>query len=117
MFDRLFTNDTIINQILKIMGIGEIEAFINADGQNLIGGFHVMTVDIAEMLSARHQPDLGHMGAGGFVKKEQDRQGHPCGNANLNPKAKGQENRRGHGGKINARIDPGAGQDREINKA
>ena len=117
MADRLVADDTVVDQILQEGGVGEVEAFVDPHGDDAGVGFDPVPPDVAEVLGAGNQPDLGHMGTRGLVEKHQDRQGDPGGDADFHPREQGQQDGGGDGGKIDAVVGPGSAQDRQVDEA
>ena len=116
MFQRAVFGQTVKDLVLKEPRVGEPQGLIDTQGQDFRIGFHAVAFDVPEMLGARHQTDLGHMGARCAEQVHRDRDDHTGADASLDPEAKGQKDRRQNSGEIGAVVRPCVFQDRQIDQ-
>jgi hypothetical protein len=76
---------TFQHQIFQIPRIGEIEAFIDAQGQDGWNRFDMETLDVTEMLGPRYAAHFGHMRARGAPQMQNQRQKHTGHDALFHP--------------------------------
>ncbi len=98
--------DDAIDRVFQEAGIGEVEAFIDPDGQHLVGRYDGMPVHIAEVMCPGNLAHNGKVRPAGIVEVQQQREGDPGRHAQLDPETKGHQDRAAHRGKVGFRQPP-----------
>ncbi len=105
------TGNLVGHQVFEIARIGEIEAFVDADGQHTGHGVHLVPLDIAEMLGAGHLSHNGGMRPRRAVEEDQDGRTDAQRNPRFDAEDQRPHKREGHGGEIGLGIGPGPLED------
>ncbi len=73
MLDLRLVGDQIQHRVFQIFGVGEVEAFVDTDGDDLRPGLDVVAQHIAIDFGMRNPPDDGQVRLAGAPDEDQQR--------------------------------------------
>src|SRR5690554_2532428 len=108
--------DLIIDQIFQVASVSEVEALVHSQGQDMLLGFNLVSIDVAEMFGSRNTTNDSAVRFAGTVEVQQHRKTNPGNNAQFDTLYQSEQYGCQHGGKVAARVGPGAFQCAQIHQ-